>query len=335
MKKRIEIRALSVLLALLLVSVVMVPAMALDSAPSENSTLDIVDAATLQERSPPFISELRSKGCSEEEIAEAIVNYRIEDKYLNGWTEEEVKKLSEELRWTRVARHEALTSVDEEENSNIRLAGQYQSTSGMYLIDSLYNGVNGRVYPGPMECSSSGTIYQYLTSHLGKETNGQPNWIEIGIQTVSWRPGEYILFSWDENAEGDAKWEDYGTLPAGDSDYNFEIYLSSVYYPGQGYPYMLSWDGQVKRTGFVPWPKGDTNEFHEYFRNDPGTFSDVSTSYVWDSYVYYNGYAVWWNENLDAQVPNPTALLQDLPDARATFYHPRWSQAYRVDTWMP
>lgn len=202
MKTRIGLRAFTVILAMLLVSVIVVPAMAIDSKTSENAKLDIVDAETLQERSPSFINELRRKGGSEEEIAEAIVSYRIEDKYLDGWTEEEVEKLSEELRWTRVASHEALTSADEEKNSSIRLDGQYQSSSGMYLIDSLYKGVNGRVHPGPMECSSGSTIYQYLTSHLGKETNGQPNWIEIGIQTVSWRPNEYILFSWDENAGG-------------------------------------------------------------------------------------------------------------------------------------
>ncbi|WP_216842908.1 hypothetical protein, partial [Methanogenium sp. MK-MG] len=330
-----RMRALSVLLVLLLVSAIVVPGMAASGDKFETVKLDIVDAATIEERTPQFINDLKSKGCSEEEIAEAIVNYPCDDKYLDGWTEGDAKKLSEELRWTRIAHHQAEITSSEERSSNVRLDGQYQSSSGMYLIDSLYSGVNGRVHPGSMECSSDGTLYQYLTSHLGKETNGLPNWIEIGVQTVFWRPNEYILFSWDENAEGDARWEDYGILPeGGDRDYNFGIYVSPVYCSGQGYPYTLSWEGQVKRIGYVPWPKGDTNEFHEYFRNDPGTFSDVSTSYVWDSYVNYNEYSVWWNENLDSQVPHPTDVLQTLSDARATFYKPWWSHAYRVDTWM-
>jgi len=332
---KIGMRVFSVLLALLLVSVGIVPAVAVEAKAPELEKLDIVDAATLQERSPAFINDLRNRGCSEEEIAEAIVNYPCNDVYLDGWTAEEAKKLSEELRETRVAHREAVLSLSGENISNLRFDDQHQSDSGMQLYDSLYSGLNGRVHPGAMNCSSDGTIYQYLTSHLGRETDELPNWIEIGVQTVWWRPGEHILFTWDENAEGDNKWEDYGSFTAGDRDYNFEIYVSPVYYSGQGYPYMLLWEGQVKRTGFVPWSKGDTNEVHEYFRNKPGAFSTVPTSYVWDTYVYYNDYGVWWNENLDSQVPRPTELLQNLPDARARFYKPPGSQAYLVETWMP
>jgi len=334
MNGKIGMRAFSMLLALLLVSVSVMPTMAMDAKAPDIGKMDVVDAATLQERSPAFINDLRSKGCSEDEIAEAIVNYPCDNVYLDGWTEE-AKKLSEELRETRLAHRQAVLSSSEENISNLRFDDQHQSNSGMYLYDALYSGLNGWVHPGSMNCSSSGTIYQYLTSHLGRETDELPNWIEIGVQTVWWRPGEYILFTWDENAEGDNKWEDYGTFTAGDRDYNFEIYVSPVYYSGQGYPYMLLWEGQVKRTGFVPWSEGDTNELHEYFRSEPGTFSEVPTSYVWDTYVYYDGYGVWWNENLDSQVPNPTGILQDFPDARANFYKPLGSQAYLVETWMP
>ncbi len=335
MNGKIGMRALSMLLALLLVSVGVMPTMAMDAKAPDIGQMDVVDAATLQERSPAFISDLRSKGCSEEEIAEVIVNYPCDDVYLDGWTEEEAKKLSEELRETRLAHRQAVLSLSEENISNLRFDDQHQSNSGMYLYDALYSGLNGWVHPGSMNCSSSGTIYQYLTSHLGRETDELPNWIEIGVQTVWWRPGEYILFTWDENAEGDKKWKDYGTFTAGDRDYNFEIYVSPIYYSGEGYPYMLLWEGQVKRIGFVPWSVGDTNELHEYFRSEPGTFSEVPTSYVWDTYVYYDGYGVWWNENLDSQVPTPTGALQDLPDARASFYKPMGSQAYLVETWMP
>jgi len=169
MNGKIGLRAFSTLLAIMLVSVVAVPAVASDARAPELEKLDVVDATTLQERSPAFINDLRSKGCSEEEIAEAIVNYPCDDVYLDGWTEEEAKKLSEELRETRLTHHQAVLSLSGEGSSNLQVEDQNQSDSGMYLSDSLYSGLNGLVHPGLMNCSSNGTIYQYLTSHLGKK----------------------------------------------------------------------------------------------------------------------------------------------------------------------
>jgi len=93
-------QAFSVSLAVLLVSVTMVPAMATDAGALDIEKLDIVDAATLQERSPSFVSELRSKGCSEEEIAEAIRSLpRVS--YLDGWTEADDKRVSPLLQQAR------------------------------------------------------------------------------------------------------------------------------------------------------------------------------------------------------------------------------------------
>jgi len=100
MKRRKEMRAFSALLALLLVSVMAVPAMAQDEMGQENAGLDIADNATLQERMPPVIQELRNKGCSDEEIAEAIINLpRVS--YLSGWTEEDDKRVSPLLQRER------------------------------------------------------------------------------------------------------------------------------------------------------------------------------------------------------------------------------------------
>lgn len=100
MSGKLGTQAFSVLLAVLLVSVMMVPAMATDAKAPDIGKMDIVDAVTLQERSPVFISELRSKGCSEEEIAEAIRSLpRVS--YLDGWTEADDKRVSSLLQQAR------------------------------------------------------------------------------------------------------------------------------------------------------------------------------------------------------------------------------------------
>jgi len=146
-------------------------------------------------------------------------------------------------------------------------------------------------------------------------------------------PARYHVFTYDNNNIS-RPMVVHSNLTNGDRDYNFEIYVSDVQYP-EGYPYMILWEGQVVRVGHVPFAEGDLNEVHEYVRNDPGSFSDVSTSYVCDSYVYYDGYGVWWNEQLDAQLAHPTQLHADTQESvYGDFYRPWWSNAYRIDTWI-
>jgi len=141
-------------------------------------------------------------------------------------------------------------------------------------------------------------------------------------------------FTYDNNDVGN-EWVTHYDLTDGSRDYNFEIYVSDVEYQVRLPLYDLDGKVQVVRTGFVPFAEGDLNEVHEYIRDDPGSFSDVSTSYVWDSYVYYNGYGVWWNEQLDAQLANPTYLAQNETEGvYGDFYKPWWSNAYRIDTWI-
>ena len=190
---KIGMQAFSMLLAVLLVSVMMVPVVAVDAKIPENEKLDIVDPAMLKERTPSFINELRSKGCSEEEIAEAIVNLpRVS--YISGWTEEDNKRISPLLQQGRegidYSMHGEVNIMAENRDS-----GEDLIPSGMFLFDTVFSGVNGRVYPGPMECSSGGTKYQYLTTHLGKKIGSTDNWIEIGVETVYWNPGHYYIFT--------------------------------------------------------------------------------------------------------------------------------------------
>jgi len=226
MKGKIGMRACSVLLAVLLVSVGVVPVAATDgSKTSVTASLDLVDTATLQERTPSFISELRSKGCSEKEIAEAIVALpRVS--YISGWTEEDDKQISPLMQQERerinYSMHGEANTVTESRDS-----GGMMFSSGMWLFDTVFGGVNGKVHPGPMECSPSGTKYQYLTTHLGKKIGLTDNWIEIGVETVYWNPGHYYIFTYDDNDIGN-EWVTHYDLTDGSRDYNFEIYVSDV-----------------------------------------------------------------------------------------------------------
>ncbi|MDK2890818.1 MAG: hypothetical protein PWR21_1450 [Methanoculleus sp.] len=100
MSGKMGMQAFFVPLAVLLVSVMMVPAMAADAGALDIEKLDIVDAATLRERPPSFVSELRSEGCSEEEIAGAIRSLpRVS--YLDGWTEADDRRVSPLLQQAR------------------------------------------------------------------------------------------------------------------------------------------------------------------------------------------------------------------------------------------
>lgn len=234
MKKRIGTWAFSMLLAVLLVSVMVVPAVAQDEKDYENTKLDIVDTASLQERPPSLIQDLRSKGCSEEEIAEVIVNLpRVS--YLPGWTEEDDKRISPLLQQGRGGINYSYNKVTTASCAQDSTDPMF--SSGMWLFDEVFKGVNGRVYPGPMECSSDGTKYQYLTTHLGKEIDNAPNWIEVGIATFNWEPGQYYVFTYDNNDIGN-EWITHSEFTDGNRDYNFEIFISDVK-EQEGYPYTI------------------------------------------------------------------------------------------------
>lgn len=324
--------AVSALLAVLLASVMIVPAMATSGEQLGDRGLDIVDQEIFRERPPSFISELRNRGYSEEDIAEKIVSSpRVT--YLGNWTAEDDKRMSPLLQKGRVAVNYSMYGDYSNEPTCSLAVNEVMSISGIWLRDTVFQGIYGMVHPGPMECSSSGTNYQYLTTHLGKKIGTAENWIEIGVETVSWSPGHYYIFTYDNNDVGN-EWITHYDLTEGNQDYSFEIYVSSSSRP-EGYPYMISWQGKVVRTGFVPFAEGDLNEVHEYIRNDPGSFSDVSTSYMCDSYVYYDGYGVWWNEQLDAQLEQPTFLSQNETEGvYGDFYVPGGSHAYKIDTWI-
>ena len=266
-----------ILLALLLAAMAVVPIV---SAAEQNKGSGIIanSSPIINERSPSFLKDLKNEGATDEQIAAAIVNYsRIS--YINGWTQADDLNYSPLLQQGRTNKSYPRPS---DRRSTLfpsvqTTSGQYMDSGGITIYEYNYRGFNGIIHPGSMQCSSSGTIYQYLTNHLGKIINSQDNWIEIGVETTYWNSGQYFVFTYDNHAPSGQEWVTHSSFTNGNTDHTFDIYVSNVLY-AQGYPYVISWDNQVLRTGYVPFDKGNPTEYHEYVRNDPGSFSSVSTS---------------------------------------------------------
>ncbi|MCC7565764.1 MAG: hypothetical protein KO206_05750 [Methanomicrobiaceae archaeon] len=320
MKSKIGMRAFSLLLAVMLISVVVPAAVSVDEITFVSG--DVLGEVTLIERSPSLVQELRKNPDAEETIAAAIHNYpRVV--YLTGWSDddnERIKGIYERAKeyWEQEAGVRSWTQKD----------------GRMWINEYNYRGINGLMHPGGMGVSSSGTNCQYLTSHLGQPIGGYPCWIEVGVAKFSeifnGDPNEFVIFTVDSTLPEGDKFVSHGNFTNGNRDFNFEIYVSSVQYP-QGYPYMLSWEGEVIRTGHVPFTRGNPDENHEYFAADSSSFTPVSTAYFWDSYLYNDQTAVWWNENL----PEKTHYSQGSSPVMVAMYVPWWSQAYRIDSWIP
>ena len=319
MKQKNEMRALSVLLALLLVSVVMVSAVSADE-PTWISG-DVVDEATQLERSPSLIQECRSNQDTEKAIADAIHNSpRVT--YLAGWSEDDTERVKSIYKRAKES---------EEEETEVR--SWAQKDGRMWIDEYNYRGINGIVHPGDMEVSSSGTNHQYLTSHLGQPVGGDPCWIEVGVAKFSeifgGDPNEFVVYTVDSTLPEDEQFEPHANFTNGNQDFNFEVYVSNVLYP-EGYPYLLSWNGQVIRTGHVPFAKGNPDENHEYFAADSSSYTPVSNAYFCDSYLFGDQTSVWWNNNL----PEVTHKSENSYPVMVDMYIPWWSQAYRIDSWI-
>ena len=202
----------------------------------------------------------------------------------------------------------------------------------MWIEEYNYRGVNGIVHPGEMEVSSTGTNHQYLTSHLMRSVGGNQCWIEVGVAKFSeifnGDPNEFVVYTVDSTMPEDEQFESHANFTNGNQDFNFEVYVSNVQYP-EGYPYMLSWNGQVIRTGHVPFAKGNPDENHEYFASDSCSYTPVSNAYFWDSYLFGDQTSIWWNDNLPEETHE-----RGLSPVMVDMYIPWWSQSYRIDSWI-
>jgi len=318
MKGKTGMQALSVLLAVMLASAVLVSVVSADV--KKCVVGDVVDEATLIERSSSLIREYRTNADAEKAIAAEIQKLpRVS--YLAGWSEDDAERVKH-----------VYAQAKEFEEQKIGDRSLTQKDGRMWIDEYNYRGINGFVHPGGMEVSSSGTNCQYLTSHLGQPIGGNPCWIEVGVAKFSevfgGDPDEFVIYTTDSTLPEKDQFEPHGSFTNGNQDFNFEIYVSSVQDP-EGYPYMILWGGQVIRTGHVPFTRGNPDENHEYFATN-SSFTPVSTAYFWDSYLYNDQVAVWWNDNLPEETHG-----QGLSPVMVDMYVPWWSQAYRIDSWIP
>jgi len=323
------------IVTLLIVGAIFVPAVSANenSPGGTNSPCgDPVSRSVELERSP-FLFDDGGDRLSDKEISQ-MIEEMPKITYLDGMNESRSKELSEGL--TRLHKYRSVRVGGSLEVSS--QSTSLQADSGIRIDEHHYQGINGYNHPGNLEVSSSGTALHYLTSHIGKELNGVPTWIEVGVakksEAFGGDPSEYTVFTYDSTVPENERYIVHQTFTSGSADYFFEIYISTVQ-AAEGYPYMLLWQGEVIRTGHVPFCFGDVDENHEFFALNGNTFTPVSEAYFWDSYLTtsYSPITLWWNNNLqDSTVSHLVGCSAGAPELEYSI--PWWSKAYRVRSWI-
>lgn len=335
MKTKIRMRALSVILAVMLVSVVVVLAVSAD----ENNLADTcpfggdpVDKNVVLERSPHLFDDSGNR-LSDKAISQ-MIEEMPEVPYTDGMDEKKYKEIAEMLKQLHKYRSVA-DSITLEAFPRSTIT---QADSGIRIDDHHYHGINGDNHPGNLEISSDGTELHYLTSHIGKKMSGTSTWIEVGVAKLSSAfggdPSEYAVFTYDSTVPENERYVVNQTFTDGSGSHNFEIYISTSQ-TLEGYPYMILWEGTVIRIGHVPFCFGDVDENHEYFAFEGNSFTPVSEAYFSDSYLStsYSPTTLWWNDNLqDSTIPHLVGCSAGTPELEYSV--PWWSQAYRVRSWI-
>jgi len=199
MKMKKGMRAFCLLMVMALLVAIFVPAV---SAVSENylnenisSNGDIVKIDT-ELKSSPSLFDTEGNKLSDKEISE-MIGKMPKVTYLDGMTETESKEISERL--TQLHKYRSISKSAD--TKSLLKTTQVQADAGTRIDEYHYNGINGNNHPGNLEVSSSGTIYHYFTSHIGKEMSGVPTWIEVGVTkqspAVGGNPSQYIVFTYD------------------------------------------------------------------------------------------------------------------------------------------
>jgi len=110
-----------------------------------------------------------------------------------------------------------------------------QKDGRMYTINYQYLGISGKVYPGTLQVSLSGTHRHYLTSHIGEPVNGVPQWLEVGIVRDANDP-RYIVYTWDSDDPEDSNGNHILKLiPINGTHSRFMFYLTTVHIPHISY----------------------------------------------------------------------------------------------------
>ena len=335
MKAKNSIRALSLLLVMALAGAMFVPAVSAFNELKNNDSFkgDIVSKDLILKNNPYLFDDKGNK-LSDKEISEKIERMP-EVVYLDGMDKMKSKKISVQLEQLNQYR-----SNEEDFNLDKSTEGDfYQADSGIKLDSYTCNMINGNNHPGNMEVSIGGTEIHYLTSHIGKEIYGEATWIEVGVAKLSgsfegWDPTEYVVFTYDSTAPEGEEFIVHQTFSSGYRNYNYEVYISPSE-TSEGYPYMLLWQGNVIRTGYLPFCYGDVDVNHEYFSFVPNSYTTVSESYFCDMYVdlSYIPNTLWWNDYLADTEEHLVGNSAGTPGLEYSV--PWWSEAYQVISWMP
>ena len=300
-----------VVLALLLV--VMIPMVNAQMVIDRNAGKEIVDNATIAARTPAFLQELKSKGLTENEIAQYLL--QMPKPRQMGWTDADNEKVSGYFKQYPEKYPQGISPMYQD----------VQKDGRMVIYENNYHGTNGYMKPGNLEVGS-GTQAHYFTSHLGNSGN----WIEVGIARFDFNPGQYIVYTSDSGRPAGQQWKTWGTTNP-NVDHHFIIYVYD--YDGSGYPYAIWWDGTVIDSGHLTHYNNNPDENHEFFAGPGGNFQSCSQGYFRDTFLYkkegnnYNAY--WWNGNLpewtDHYAMSPVQHSMTVPSG---------SSSYKIITWI-
>ncbi|MGB7787790.1 hypothetical protein [Methanoregula sp.] len=185
-----------VLLALLLAGMAMVPMVsATEQANYLRPDKGIVDNFTLAARTPLQVQDMRSKGLTENEIAQYLLKMPIARQ--PGWTDADDKKVQEYFKQFPETGMQSISPMYQEVQKDGRMA----------INEYDYHGINGYMNPGNLEVSNTGTEAHYFTSHIGNSGN----WVEVGVARFNFSSSQYIVYTYDSGRPSGQQWKTWGT----------------------------------------------------------------------------------------------------------------------------
>ena len=278
---------------------------------------------------------LEQKNLSQEQIKKIIKTIKNLSRYL---TAKEVDDIIEaymsdgEFVYTKFSKEEleGLRKLEEKyppssspSFGNVRASYNFQKDGRMLTRDFSYCGIRGYVYPGTLQLSPSGTELHYVTSHIGEPVNGEPHWVEVGVQRYDGNY-RYILFTFDSDAS-DPKLEHFDIDP----HVYHEFLILVLPYNSTHSLYAIWWDGNKIRSGYnVMDTTLQVDEVHEAFSNT-GTFTPCNSSYFKQSTLYTSSGGTAWND----AISDDYYALSPMKANRWLEYYNSYSY-WKFETWI-
>jgi hypothetical protein len=152
--------------------------------------------------------------------------------------------------------------------------------SGIWLNPTnTYFGINWDMIPGPMAESSTGTVQQVVTTHVGKGSPSGAEWTEAGVAKFLNGVPQYFTYDGDQ---GTWMFPSLTTSPS--SLNNYEIYVSNSKDASGYYIYYTFINNQFVRTGHLYYRQTQFNMVTEVWAN--GNYPFTSDNGVYFEYPY-------------------------------------------------